>query len=332
MADDRLKMMQANLEAVLSQLEDKAREVVAAQKEATSQRDLANALTKKIDVRAEACLQQAPAVPLRAPESLCSCHAAMCCTTLFIFSSPASLMQRATAALHPIAAFPPPPAMLTPRVFADPGAFLPPCAQAVSKRNKQLEKEMARATAARETLTDVQIQTDPDAALLAANARASAAAEALAESETKAAREAATAAETAATAAAEAQKARESASAGSARIAAELEAAVAAAAAERAAAATAAGAAAAALERERKAREQAEGLLAVAEGAAAPREAEVARARKRLEVLEEDAAASARACVKPYTLTSALFSLPLPSLPPSRIATHASIPRRCPMP
>jgi hypothetical protein len=41
------------------------------------------------------------------------------------------------------------------------------------------------------------------------------------------------------------------------------------------------------------------------------------RARERLEILEEDAAASARACVKAYTLTSALLSLPLPSLPPS---------------
>ena len=53
MADDRLRMMQVNLESMHGQLEDKSREVDAAKEEAASQRDLVNKMTKKIDVRRE---------------------------------------------------------------------------------------------------------------------------------------------------------------------------------------------------------------------------------------------------------------------------------------
>ena len=51
MTDDRLRMMQANLESMLSQLEHKSAELAAVHAEAASQRELALALTKKIDVR-----------------------------------------------------------------------------------------------------------------------------------------------------------------------------------------------------------------------------------------------------------------------------------------
>lgn len=105
MADDRLKMMQANLESMLGQLEDKAREVVAAQNEAASQRDLVNALTKKIDVSA--------------PCSLVLWRRRLCPAC---FRVPAPRSRRHALRLQPI---PPRPSCLAPQPGRPPTAPLP---------------------------------------------------------------------------------------------------------------------------------------------------------------------------------------------------------------
>jgi len=235
MSDDRLRVMQANLESVLAQLEDKSREVDVANKESASQRELVHALTKKIDVR---------------------------------HSSPRSLPLR--------------PALCTRRwTPSAPSAnpTLRSLTQAVSKRNKQLEKELTRASVARETLTESGSQTDDDARLLAATAAVAAAAGALAAAESKAASDAEAASEASRRAAAELAALREAACATEARLGGELEAAAAALATECAAAATAKSSAAEILSEEQRSRRACEDALARAERLAAPREAELAQVK-----------------------------------------------------
>ena len=78
----------------------------------------------------------------------------------------------------------------------DPWPHEPPCdcaAQVVSKRNKALEKQHARLEDARGNMADGEVQTEPDAMLLAAEAAAAAAAEALREAQEAAQRDAAAA-------------------------------------------------------------------------------------------------------------------------------------------
>ena len=193
LVDDRLRAMQANLEALMAQVEEKTQLAAEGFKEAGKQRELVIALTKKID--------------------------------------------------------------------------------AVSKRNKALEKEATRAELARAELVTLAVQTDEDAALIAARAAAEEARQSLSRAEAALAREAEERRTEAAAAERRLAALREEGGAAVAALEERLAAAEAAREREREGAAAAAAAAESALQSEREARATAQEAAAAAERRSGPLEA-----------------------------------------------------------
>uniref|UniRef100_A0A7S3TUX1 Uncharacterized protein n=1 Tax=Emiliania huxleyi TaxID=2903 RepID=A0A7S3TUX1_EMIHU len=218
LVDDRLRAMQANLEALMAQVEEKTQLAAEGFKEAGKQRELVIALTKKID--------------------------------------------------------------------------------AVSKRNKALEKEATRAELARAELVTLAVQTDEDAALLAARAAAEEARQSLSRAEAALAREAEERRTEAAAAERRLAALREEGGAAVAALEERLAAAEAAREREREGAAAAAAAAESALQSEREARATAQEAAAAAERRSGPLEAQLLEAQRRIESVEGDAIASSRALAR----------------------------------